>query len=373
MFLKRLAGGLLASTAFCTGMAQAQTTSGTRAGTVVTNQASATYTVNGTAQTATSNVSTFVVDRKVNLTLVAEQAASVKVNAGQAGVTAAFRLTNLTNSPQDFILDPDQTNLSVGILPGNDDYDVTALRAFVDADGNGVYDPAIDTATFVDELGADQSVIVFVVADVPNAANASQAFVSMHVITAAGGGVGTQGDVVVATNLNVVDQNNEIDIVFADGDSDAAFAGDAARNAQARAYSAFQLNTQNVDLTVQKTSRVISDGIDVLNPKALPGSVVEYCLVVRNATLLTPASNINVTDIIPANTTYVAGSIQVGGLGGATSCVVGGVPEDDDADDTSELDPYRGSFDGTSRTVTAVIPTLIGGGSVAASFRVTIN
>lgn len=374
MIAKHLTGVLLAGTTLLAiGTAQAQDASGTRAGTVVTNQASATYTVNGAAQTVTSNVSTFVVDRKVNLSLVPEQASSIKVNMNQAGVAAAFRLTNLTNGPQDFILDPDQRNLSLGILPGSDNFDVSLLRAYVDADGNGVYDPAIDTVQFVDELGADQSVVVFVVGDVPDSADANLAFVSMHVIVAEGGARGLQGSVLLPTDLNTINQNNEVDIVFADGDSDGGFAGDIARNGQARAYAAFEIGTRNVDLTIAKSSRIIADEINGLNPKAIPGATIEYCLIVRNATLLTPATNVTLSDVVPANTTYVPGTIQVGALGAATGCVVPGVPEDDDADDSGEIDPYRGSFDGQSRTVTALIPTLIGGGSVAASFRVTID
>jgi uncharacterized repeat protein (TIGR01451 family) len=357
------------------GIAHAQTgqTSGTSAGTVISNQAQATYTVNGTPQTTNSNISTFVVDRKVNLTLVTDQATNTQVNQGQTAAVTTYRLTNLTNAVQDFILDPDQNNLSVGVLPGADNFDVTNIRAFADVNGNGVYDPAVDTRTFVDELAPDTSVAVFVVADIPNSASANLAFVSMHTIVAAGGTTGTLGAALTPTDLNLVNQDNEVDIIFADGDSDGAFAGDIARNGQARAYAAYEVGARNVDLTVTKSSRVITDNVNAINPKALPGAVVEYCLIVRNATLLTPATAVNVTDVVPANTTYVPSSIQIGAVGGATACLVNGVPEDDDSDDAAELDPYRGNYAPANRTMTATIPTLLGGTSVAVSFRVTIN
>lgn len=370
-----MARGLLTGTAFVGsfGAAHAQTTAGTGAGTVVSNQATATYTVNGAAQSATSNVATFVVDRKVAMTLVTDQAASTKVNLSQTGAVTRFRLTNQTNGTQDFLLDPDQQNLSLGILPGTDNFDLSGLRAFVDANGDGAYDPQVDIGTYVDELGPDQSVTVFVVGDVPDTPSANLAFVSMHVIAAAGGAPGAKGAALVPTDLNLTNQDNEVDIVFADGDSDGAFLGDIARNGQARAYAAYEIGARNVDLSVQKTSRIISDGVSVGNPKALPGAVVEYCLVVRNATLLTPATGVTLSDVVPANTTYLPGSIQIGALAGTTACLTGGISEDDDADDGGELDPYRGSYDGGTNTVTAVIPTLSGGGSIAASFRVTIK
>jgi uncharacterized repeat protein (TIGR01451 family) len=380
MFNRRVRAILLAGIAAtaATGV-QAQVTPtppGTAAGTEITNRATATYTVNGTAASTESNVARFVVDRKVNLTLVTEQPANRQVNLGQQGAYTAYRLTNLTNGIQDFVLNPDQTSLSLGILPGTDNFDVANLRVFVDANGvngDGVYDPATDTGTFVDELGPNQSVIVYVVGDVPDTSAANLAFVSLQAAVAAGGTAGTQGGLLVQNSLDIVNSDNDIDVVFADNDSDDAFLGDLPRNGRARAYAAFEVGVRSVNLTVTKTSRVISDDLGLLNPRALPGAVIEYCLVVRNATLLTPASGVTLTDVVPPNTTYVPGSLSVGALGGATQCLVGGIPEDDDADDAGELDPYRGNFNTASRTVTATIPTLLGGGAVAASFRVTIN
>lgn len=358
------------STGLTAGAAHAQNTA---AGTVISNQAQASYTVNGTPQTTNSTTATFVVDRKVDFTVVTAQAANTQVNLGQTGAVTTFRVTNLTNGVQDFILDPDQQNLSVGVLPGTDNFDVTNLQAYVDANGNGQYDPGVDVAQFIDELAPDASATVFIVADIPNQQNANLAFDSLHVTVAAGGGTGTLGAALIPTDLNVVNQKDEVDIVFADNDSDGVFLGDIARNGQGRAYAAYEVGTRNVDLSVFKSSRVISDGVDAVNPKALPGAVVEYCLTVTNATLLTPATNVVLTDVIPANTTYVPGSIQVGGVGVGGACVLNGVPEDDDADDAAETDPYRGSYTAGSKTVSATIPTLLGGTSLTAAFRVTIN
>jgi uncharacterized repeat protein (TIGR01451 family) len=339
-----LAGAAIAaSTVSGTALAQTGTptptpTAQTPAGREITNQATATYSVNGTAATTKSNISTFKVDRKVNLTLVSEQNANVQVNLGQQDAYLAFRLTNLTNGTQDFLLDPDQSTVPAGVLLGTDDFNVDRLRAFVDADGDGKFDPNIDKATYVDELAANASVVVFLVGDVPTTGNPNLAFGSMHVTVAAGDAPGTQGAVLAQTTLNVVNQDNEVDVVFADS----AKVGDPARDGQARAYAAFEIGTRTVALTVEKSSRVISDGVSDANPKALPGAVVEYCLVVRNSTALVPASNVTLTDVIPANTAYVPGSIQVGALSGVSQCILPGSGEDDDTDDAAEIDPYRG-------------------------------
>lgn len=365
---------LLAGTAALGSIGTAQADTGTLAGTSISNTASVSYTVNGTAQTTNSSTASFVVDRKANFTVVIDQAANTQVNLGEQNAFVKFKVTNTTNGTQDFILDPDQQILSLGaILPGTDNFDITQMKAYVDANGNGVYDPGTDTAEFIDELAPDGSATVFVVGNIPSLAATNLAFVSMHVIIAAGGTSGTKGSALVATDLNLANADNTIDIVFADNDSDGLFLGDIARNGQGRAYGALEVGTRNVSLTVTKTARILSDGVNALFPKALPGAEVEYCFVVHNATLLTAASNVVLSDTVPANTTFVPGSISVGGIGVGDVCLTGGSTEDDDADDAGEVDGYTGSYNSSSKAVTATIPTVAGGGSIAASFRVKIN
>jgi uncharacterized repeat protein (TIGR01451 family) len=47
------------------------------------------------------------------------------------------------------------------------------------------------------------------------------------------------------------------------------------------------------------------------NPKALPGATVEYCIAVQN-TGSVAATSVAIEDLIPANTTFVTGSILLG-------------------------------------------------------------
>src|SRR5262245_55138598 len=120
---------LLAGTAVLVGnVSAAHADTGTAAGTTINNTASVSYSVNGTPQTTNSSTSTFVVDRKVNFTVTLDQSGNTQVNMNQQNAYVKFKVTNTTNGVQDFILDPDQQNLSLGVLPGTDNFDITGMK-----------------------------------------------------------------------------------------------------------------------------------------------------------------------------------------------------------------------------------------------------
>ncbi|MES3153438.1 hypothetical protein [Sphingomonas faeni] len=353
-----------------TGTASAQTPgpAGTAAGTTITNTAQASYTVNGVQQSATSNAATFVVDRKVNLTVTTNQPANTQVAIGQAAAVTTFKVTNNTNGTQDFLLSTSQTPIQ-GLFTG-DNFDVSNIHVYVDSNGNGTYDAGVDVGTYINELAADQSAVVFIVADIPNQQTAALAGITLIAQVAAGGDAAAQGTPLVPSIL--ANDDNAVDVVFADNDSD-GLGLDVANNGQGRASLGYEITTRNVALTVSKSSVVISDPVTgIVLPKAIPGAIVQYCLIVNNATLLVPANNVNLTDTIPTNTTYVPGSITIGGLGLAGACVLNGFTANDDGS-AIPLTTYTGSYNAGTKKVTATIPVLIGGASVAASFRVTVN
>jgi uncharacterized repeat protein (TIGR01451 family) len=374
MHAKGVIRTLLAGTAaiVSAGTASAQTVrgpAGTGAGTTVTNTATASYSVNGVTQSATSNAVSFVVDRKVNLTVIANQQANTQVAIGKANVVTTFKVTNNTNGTQDFLLSANQ--LPIQNLFAGDNFDLTNLRVFVDSNGNGTYDDGVDKATYINELGADQSAIVFIVGDVPNDQAAALAAVTLIVQVAAGGDPAAQGAPLVPTvGLN---DDAVVDVVFADNDSD-GLGLDTALNGQGRASAAYEIGTRNVALSVAKSQVVISDPINLLvAPKAIPGAVVQYCLVVTNATVGTAAANVNLTDIVPANTTYQPGTLTIGLPGINPICTLPGSFIANDAGGLITGTTYTGSYDATAKRITATIPVLLGATSVAASFRVTIN
>ena len=339
----------------------AEAATGTAAGTDVQNTATVSFSVGGTSQTATSNTATFKVDKKVNLAIAVSGGTPTYVALGANSQVMKFTVTNLTNSVQDFRLDVDQQNVSIPVL-GVDNFDMNNLRVYVD-DGDGVFNPALDTRTYIDELAPDANATVFVVGDVPNQAGSNVAIVSLRAIAAAGGTANSMGADLTATVG--VDSANAVDVVFADDASPL----DLARNGQLRAFSAYKIATAAI--SINKTSTVISDPLNLaVLPKAIPGATVEYCLVVTNAGPGT-ATDLVIADPLPAHTAYVANSLRVGGVATGGQCVLNGSVEDDDATGADESDPYGGSFDGT--TVRATLPTLTTVLPLAISFQVTLN
>lgn len=360
--LNLFAGGALV--AFASVVATPALAQNTASGTTINNQASVSYNVGGSPQTANSNTASFVVDKKVNLTVAEVGGAATHVSLGGTDQVTTFTVTNLTNSVQDFRLFGGQQSVSIPLL-GTDDFNVTNLRVFVDSNANGTYDAGVDTATFIDELAPDATVTVFIVANIPSTAGIHTAFVGLEAITAAGGGSGSLGADLVATSLLTADTAGTVDIVFADD----ANLLDQPRDGAHWAFDAYTIDTAAV--TLGKTARVISDPYNLLvNPKAIPGATVEYCMTITNAG---PgiATGVTLSDALPANTTYVANSLTVGGLGVGGQCVLNGTTEDDNATGADETDLYGGSFDGTTvhATVGSVLPLV----PLTVSFRVTIN
>lgn len=357
--LNLFGGVALAAMAFTPAFAQE-----TPAGTTINNQASVSYNVGGSPQSSTSNTASFLVDKKVNLTVAEVGGVATSVSIGSTDQVTTFTVTNLTNATQDFKLEAGQQSVSIPLL-GTDDFNATNLRVYVDSNGNGTYDAGVDTATYIDELSADATITVFLVADIPNTQGIHTAIVGLKATAAAGGSGGSLGADLVATSLLTADSPSTVDIIFADD----ANLLDLPRDGIYWAFDAYTVDSAAVTLT--KTARVVSDPYNLLvNPKAIPGAVIEYCISVSNAG---PgiATTVDLTDTVPANATYVANSLTVGGLGVGGQCVLNGTIEDDNSSGADETDLYGGSFDGTDvhAQLGSVLPLV----PVNIAFRVTVN
>lgn len=359
--LRNLSNRLLLSgtalTLLAPGVAQA---AGTVAGTTVTNTATVGYSVGGTAQTpVSSNISNFVVDRKVNLTVAQVGGAATSVVFGQANAVTTFTVTNNTNSTQDFrLFATEQLSLVATIFGHSDNYGVSNVRIFVDSNGNGSYDAGVDTATFIDELAPDANATVFIVADVPATGPSNAvAGVALTAVAATGGTAGSLGADLTASLLG--DSASTVDNVFAD----AAGAIDILRDGRFSALSEYVVGGANI--TAVKTATTISDPLNgIVFPKAIPGAVVEYCIQVQNAGPGT-ATSIVVTDAIPANSTYLPGSLVVGGSVALGACLADGTS----ATDANDSD--TGHFDGTK--IHSTIATVAPLATLTTRFRVTVN
>lgn len=121
-----------------------------------------------------------------------------------------------------------------------------------------------------------------------------------------------------------------------------------------------------IDLSVTKTSIVLSDPANgTTNPKRIPGAVVRYCILVTNSGTAT-ATNIALSDPLPGDVTYNAGTLQSG-----TSCGGTGTSEDDNATGADESDPHGGSF--TPDIISASTTSLAPAASFSLVYLVTVD
>ncbi|KLE36091.1 hypothetical protein AAW00_03975 [Aurantiacibacter luteus] len=120
-------------------------------------------------------------------------------------------------------------------------------------------------------------------------------------------------------------------------------------------------------LTVDKTSRLLNDPVDFGDEDyRIPGAIIEYCLLTAN-TGDTRATDVVISDVLPANLTFVSGSIRSGATcSGATTI------EDDDATGTDEADPVGAQYR-NNREIYATSASLAAGTSIAIVFQAQIN
>lgn len=134
---------------------------------------------------------------------------------------------------------------------------------------------------------------------------------------------------------------------------------------QAIAINDFTFCNPQTTLSVTKLSNVVSDGVSGSNPKSVPGAVVRYCVLVSNSGSAT-SSNVVATDSIPANLTFVPGSMLSG-----TSCAAATTAEDDNNSGGDESDPFGMEFAGN--VVTGRAASLGPAASFAMVFNATVN
>lgn len=324
---------------------------GTTAGSTITNSATLNFQVSGVAQTPINAGNNLIVDRKVLITVAESGTTTTSVVPGQTAAVTTFTVTNASNAVLDLKLTA--ANLVGGAAPhtGTDGFDVTGATMYVDTNANGVYNAGIDTAvTYLDEVAADTTKTVFIVANVPIAAlNGQIAAVSLTAQAEQGGAAAAEGAVLTQT---AGADTAAMDTVFAD----AAGTDDIARDGKHSARDDYTVTA--AALTVAKLSRVISDPINgTTNPKMIPGATVEYCITVANGAGAATATNVVITDTIPATTTYVSAfGVFEGGTVAAGVCSGG---------------TATGTF--ATGTATGNLGTIAASVSESMYFRVTIN
>ncbi len=362
MKLKRIAF-LVASVAVLAA-AQPAAAAGTAAGTDITNTATVTYSVGGVSQpSVNSNTNTFKVDRRINVTVAEVGGAYVDVAPGATNQALTFTVTNLTNDTVDFRLTYTQdTTGTADPFGGTDDFNTSNVRFYLD-NGDSVFNIATDTLiTFLDNIPADATRRVYVVSDMPAGQPNNDTSSGTLTAIASTDGSNAANDY---TQTAGADTPGVVDTVFGDGAGDT----DAARDGRHSDDGAYRIVAATI--TVTKTVKIVSDPFNgAVNPKAIPGAVLEYCIQVTNSGS-TSATNVVVNDSVPANTTFVAGSIFAGGSVTAGVCNADGTAEDDNNIGADETDPNGGSF--SAGTVSTMVPSVAAAATTASRFRVTIN
>jgi uncharacterized repeat protein (TIGR01451 family) len=258
---------------------------GTLAGTDITNIATASYDSGGTPVDIQSNAVVIRVDELLDVTTVSSDPGDVSTTNGAQNVVSTFRITNTGNGPEAYRLTPNVAN-------GGDDFDPALSQVVLDTNGNGVYDPGVDTVYVAGTndplLAPDQSITVFVLTNVPaTQVNGDRA--SVQLTAAAVTGTGAPGTTFAGAG---------------EGGSNAVV-GSTGADADALGF----LAVQAASITLVK-SATVSDPFG--GTTSVPGSIITYTLlatVTGNGSL----SNVSITDPIPANAQYVAGSMTLQG------------------------------------------------------------
>ena len=326
---------------------------GTVQGTSIKNDVSVAYKVGGVDQTAAIGSDTFVVDRKISMTIANAGTAATPVGPGGTAAVA-FTVTNTSNDTLDFALAA--TNGGAAKHGTTDNYDVTAFKYHRETGTTAGYDPTDTEITFLDEIAPDANVVVYVVATTATAQKTGDgAIISLRATARDDAGA----NLVETTGANtaVVDNVFAEDLALADG------------NAERRNGSVFDTGDYKVlaaAINATKTSTLVSDPVNgvasaTVFPKAIPGAVVEYCIAVANGAGSADATNVAVTDTLPPLTAYLAGSIVVG-----ATCSDAGTTRTDGSGDADGASAVGNLVSGT-------LPTITGGQTRTLRFRATIN
>ena len=320
----KLVLGLLALTPLL--VAVPANAAGTAAGQSIANRATVNYSVGAVAQPAIGSSpagnssgagsdTTFTVDNKIDLNLIETDAAPANTapgltNTGTGNAVAVYKLTNTGNNPQGYTLAVTQPG-SGALFGHTDTFDLTNVRTAISGTActsatttTPTYNAGTDViATSVATLNADSCVYVIVLGDTPNGlANGAAAIVRLTATT------------VTATTLAAITETatadtSGVDIVFADS-ATGVHVAQVARDA--KAFDDDEYFVVAPALTVTKTSAVISDPFNLLsNPKAIPGATMEYTITVANSASGAAAAGVVIADILPANTSFVPGSITL--------------------------------------------------------------
>lgn len=261
-------------------VAQAQHTP---ACTDITNQATATYYIGPNVYTETSNPITTVVAELLDVSVVWQDASYVPASPGSENKVLTFLVTNTGNGTDDYTLE------GISTLTG-DDFDPEFVAIHLDSNDNGVFDSGIDEEYVPGvndpSLGADGSIIVFVLNDIPEPLP-NGALGNSKLLATSNTGNGTPGTVIPEGG---------------DCENDAVVGVSGGADEDVGTYI-----ISSIQLSVLKSASIL-DPFGGSQP--VPGAVITYTLIV-SASGTDTAVDVVITDPVPTHTTYNAGTLTL--------------------------------------------------------------
>jgi hypothetical protein len=226
-------------------MIQPTEASGTASGTLISNVATITYSVDQVDQDPiTSAVATFMVDNMVNLT-VAETSGTlttVGVDSGTVDMITTFTVTNNGNTLQDYLLTIGQGENGQSLFSKTDNFDVIGCSSVIESDAYQGYQPLQDTATFIDELAPDMTKTVYVLCSMPTQqVNGDVSIVSLLATTHTGSLAGMGQLTIADAGADVADV---VQVVFLDASAGDPQGDNTARNGQHSSRDGYWFDSQ---------------------------------------------------------------------------------------------------------------------------------
>lgn len=308
---------------------------GTAAGTTITNSATVDYTMGGSAQSETASHS-FDVLEVIDGVVTWQDAANVPVNTPHSDRVLTLQLTNTGNGPEDF-------RLAVNAAVAGDDFNPTVQDLYLESNGTAGLQMAgatPDTAYAGTDiaLAADAAQLCYIVSTIPGGLAVGnigrvELLADAQTPGAAGSAPGT-----VLANAGP----GGIDAIVGTTGADGGAGG------------SYEVSFAVVALV--KSIAQIADPYGGDRP--YPGAVVTYRIIVDVAGSGT-AEAVVVSDTIPADMTYIAGSLQLDGVAQTDA--------DDAPADSSDFGVT------TANTITVNIGDTVAPATRIIEFNTTIN
>lgn len=259
---------------------------GTPAGTVISNRATAHYTVGANSLTADSNQASVTVAEIINLTATWQDAApGVNVSPGQTNRVTTFRVTNTGNGSERYTLS------ATGAGVGGDQFDPAVTAIYLDANANGAYDAGTDAlySTGTPTVAPDGFVTAFVLSSIPSTTISDGDRGNVRLTASSKTGTGAPGTVLAG---------------LGDGGVDAVIGSSSGTASPTGTYV-----VSSIAVSLNKTVTVI-DQFGGTQP--VPGATLRFAIAATVAGSGT-ATGVVITDPIPGNTTYKAATLKLNG------------------------------------------------------------